>query len=52
MQSEHSARLISGTVAGDRRAVDEVAPGDVVVFADGDEHSPVDPYAFDDSAHQ
>lgn len=36
----------------DRRAVDEIAEGDVVVFADGDENSPVDPHAFDDSAVQ
>lgn len=36
----------------DRRAQDEIAPGDVVIFADGDEHSPVDPFAFDDSAVQ
>lgn len=35
----------------DRRAVDEVAPGDVVIFATGDEHQPVMPYAFDDSAN-
>jgi hypothetical protein len=35
----------------DRRAVDEVAPGDVVVFADGDEHQPVKPFAYDDSAN-
>lgn len=34
----------------DRRAVDEVAEGDTVVFATGDEHSPVDPFAFDDSS--
>lgn len=34
----------------DRRAQDEIAPGDVAIFADGDEHSPVDPFAFDDSA--
>lgn len=36
----------------DRRAVDEIAEGDVVVFATGDERSPVDPFAFDDSAMQ
>ena len=35
----------------DRRAVDEIAPGDVVVFADGDETQPVVPFAFDDSAN-
>lgn len=34
----------------DRRALDEVCEGDWVVFADGDETSPVDPFAFDDSA--
>jgi hypothetical protein len=36
----------------DRRAVDEVAEGDTVVFATGDERSPVDPHAFDDSSMQ
>ncbi len=35
----------------DRRAMDEVAPDDVVVFADGDEHQPVREFAYDDSAH-
>lgn len=35
----------------DCRAVDEVAPGDVVVFADGDETQPVREFAYDDSAH-
>ena len=35
----------------DYRAVCEIAPGDVVVFADGDEHSPVHAYAYDDSAY-
>jgi hypothetical protein len=35
----------------DRRAVDEVVCGDVVIFATGDEHQPVNPYAFDDSAN-
>ena len=35
----------------DRRAVDEIAPGDTVVFADGDERSPVKRFAYDDSAH-
>jgi hypothetical protein len=34
----------------DKRAVDEVVPGDWCVFADGDENSKVDPYGFDDSA--
>ncbi len=36
----------------DRRAVDEVAEGDTVVFATGDERSPVNPHAFDDSSMQ
>lgn len=36
----------------DRRAHDEICEGDVAVFADGDEHSPIDPFAFDDSAQQ
>ncbi len=35
----------------DRRAVDEVVPGDVVVFADGDETQAVRPWAYDDSAY-
>lgn len=35
----------------DRRAVDEVATGDVVFFADGDETQPVRAFAFDDSAN-
>jgi hypothetical protein len=35
----------------DRRAVDEVMEGDVVVFATGDETQPVNPFAYDDSAH-
>jgi hypothetical protein len=34
----------------DRRAVDEVMEGDTVVFAVGDEHQPVNPFAYDDSA--
>jgi hypothetical protein len=34
----------------DKRAVDEVVPGDWAVFADGNEFSKVDPYGFDDSA--
>jgi hypothetical protein len=34
----------------DYRAFCECCPGDVVVFADGDEHSPIYPYAYDDSA--
>ena len=35
----------------DYRAFCEIAPGDMVVFADGDEHSPINPFAFDDSAN-
>jgi hypothetical protein len=35
----------------DARAVDEVAEGDMVVFATGDEAQPVDPFAYDDSAY-
>jgi hypothetical protein len=35
----------------DRRAVDEVAPGDVVFFADGDETQDVRTFSFDDSAN-
>jgi hypothetical protein len=35
----------------DRRARDEVAPGDVVFFADGDETQTVREFAFDDSAN-
>lgn len=34
----------------DKRAVDEVCEGDVVVFAERDEHQYVSPYTFDDSA--
>jgi hypothetical protein len=34
----------------DARAVADVAPGDVVVFAEGTEHQPVWPWAYDDSA--
>jgi hypothetical protein len=34
----------------DYRAFCEVAEGDTVVFASGDENSPMDPHAFDDSA--
>lgn len=34
----------------DHRAVAEVMPGDVVIFAEGDEHQPVSPHAYDDSA--
>jgi hypothetical protein len=36
----------------DRRAIAEVADGDVVVFADGDESQPVAVHAWDDSANQ
>lgn len=35
----------------DCRAVAEVQPGDVVVFANGDETQYVNPFAFDDSAN-
>lgn len=35
----------------DRRAVDEIADGDIVVFADGDETQPIWKYAYDDSAY-
>lgn len=35
----------------DARAVAEIVPGDVVVFAKGDEHQPINPYTYDDSAH-
>ena len=35
----------------DARAACEVCEGDVAVFATGDEHSPVDPFAYDDSAY-
>jgi len=35
----------------DRRARDEVAPGDVVFFAEGDETQPVREFAYDDSAN-
>lgn len=34
----------------DRRAVDEVVEGDVVIFATGDETQKVQQYAYDDSA--
>lgn len=36
----------------DRRAVDEIFEGDMIVFADGDENSEVHPFAFDDSSVQ
>lgn len=35
----------------DRRAADEIADGDVVVFADGNETQPINPFAYDDSAY-
>jgi hypothetical protein len=35
----------------DYHAVSEVCPGDVVVFASGDEHSTPTVFAYDDSAH-
>ncbi len=34
----------------DQRAVAEVMSGDVVIFAEGDEHQPVTLFAYDDSA--
>ncbi len=34
----------------DVRAWQEVAPGDTVVFATGDEHQKMNPFVFDDSA--
>jgi hypothetical protein len=36
----------------DVRAVHELMPGDVAIFAKGDERSEPTPFAFDDSAHQ
>ncbi len=36
----------------DNRAVAEVQPDDVVVFADSNEFQPINPFAFDDSANQ
>ncbi len=36
----------------DNRAVQEVAPGDMVIFAEGDEHQEINPYTYDDSAMQ
>ena len=35
----------------DARAACEVMPGDVVIFAEGDESQPVVPFAYDDSAY-
>ena len=34
----------------DARAAAEIGPDDVAVFAVGDEHSPLNPYTYDDSA--
>lgn len=34
----------------DQRAVDEICPGDVVIFADGDQNQSVRVHTFDDSA--
>lgn len=36
----------------DHRAVAEVMEGDTVVFSQGDEHQRINPFAYDDSAHQ
>jgi hypothetical protein len=35
----------------DYRAFCEVVPGDTVIFAEGDEHQNIVPFAFDDSAN-
>lgn len=35
----------------DRRAADEIAEGDIVVFAEGDDTQPIVPFAYDDSAN-
>lgn len=35
----------------DMRAVHEIVPGDVAIFATGCESSPVEPHAWDDSAN-
>lgn len=35
----------------DYRAYCEICEGDVAVFAEGSECSPIDPFAFDDSAN-
>lgn len=35
----------------DHRAFCEVVPGDTVIFAEGDEHQNIMPFAFDDSAN-
>lgn len=35
----------------DARCASEIAPGDVVLFADGDDTQPVREHAYDDSAH-
>lgn len=37
-------------VCWDARAKAEIFPGDVAVFAKGDQDSPITPYTFDDSA--
>ncbi|WP_332789093.1 hypothetical protein [Sphingomonas sp. GB1N7] len=34
----------------DRRAVQDIAPGDTAVFARGNDQDPVTPYSFNDSA--
>ena len=33
----------------DKRAKDEIEPGDVAIFAKGTENDPIYPYTFDDS---
>ena len=53
----HNARKVFGEPDfwhrfWDRRAVAEIEPGDVVVFASGDETMPPKELAFDDSAMQ
>ncbi|WP_454629473.1 hypothetical protein [Bradyrhizobium cenepequi] len=53
----HNARRVFGEPDfwhrfWDHRAAAEIAHGDVVVFAEGDEAMPPRPYAFDDSAMQ
>ena len=35
----------------DRRAVGDIAPGDIVVFASGDDSQPFNPYTRDDSQY-
>jgi hypothetical protein len=34
----------------DRRAAEEIAPGDTVIFAEGDETQALSPFSYDDSA--